>query len=58
MTIGFPGPKYCSSSYKTCQKYLGPRSSPETEKGGIMMGPEVYMLMGLSLIDLWWWLRK
>jgi hypothetical protein len=32
--------------------------SPWTRKGGIGMMPEVVFMMGLALIDLFWWLRK
>jgi hypothetical protein len=28
------------------------------EKGGAEMGPEVYLIVGLSIIDLFWWLKK
>ncbi len=30
----------------------------QIKKGGIMMEPEIYLIMSLSLIDLWWWLRR
>jgi hypothetical protein len=36
----------------------GPQVFTQNQKGGIKMGPEIYMLMCVSLIDLWWWLRK